>query len=315
MSSINAELSANPSQPETSRRLKLRATEQVLIAFFAYVALLSVWFPKRPLLGAQPWLFLLAAVTAIFCLAALQPRPRIAFAVSFLRDLLPFVLTLAAFQEMELFRPFHFHHHYEDIWIHWDDLVLRQWHLRSLIQSWGAAIPSFLEGCYLCVYGIGLFGVAVLYLLRRRKQVDHFLLLYVSGTVLAYALFPYFPSQPPRLLFPHLDEPQIQTAMRDLNLWILNVGTIHSSVFPSAHVSSAFSAAWGMFFVLPRRKIIGSAMVAYAICVAVATVYGRYHYVADALAGLGVSLVVGCLAWAYTTKLKRSRNVGLGENV
>jgi membrane-associated phospholipid phosphatase len=85
------------------------------------------------------------------------------------------------------------------------------------------------------------------------------------------------------------------TTMRSLNLWILENATIHSSVFPSAHVSSAFSAAWGMFFVLPRRKVFGWGMLFYAVGVSVATVYGRYHYVADALAGFGISVVAAGL--------------------
>lgn len=302
MSGIIAEILLDSCRHQAARWPELRATEGVLIAFFTYIAVLSTWFPPRPLLGRQPWLFLLAAVVPILCLAQAQRLPRIAFAISFLRDLLPFALTFAAFQEMELFRPLHFHHHYEDIWIHWDDLVLRQWHVRSLIESLGTAIPWFLEACYFCVYGVGLFGAAVLYLLRCRKQVDRFLVLYVSGTLLAYAFFPYFPSQPPRLLFPHLDQPQFLTAMRGLNLWMLQEGTIHSSVFPSAHVSSAFSAAWGMFFVLPRRNVLGRVMVAYAVCVSVATIYGRYHYVADVLAGFGVSLVVAGIAWVYSVR-------------
>ena len=66
---------------------------------------------------------------------------------------------------------------------------------------------------------------------------------------------------------------------------------IHSSVFPSAHVSSAFSAAWALFAFLPERKRIAWGMLIYAISVAIATVYGRYHYAADAVAGMAVSLV------------------------
>ncbi len=302
MSGIKVEISVDRCRDKPARWPKLRATEGVLVAFFAYVAVLSLWFPPRPLLGRQPWLFLVAAVVPIVCLAQAERLPRIALAASFLRDLLPFALTFAAFQEMELFRPFYFHHHFEDIWIRWDDLFLRRWHVRSSIESLGPVIPWFLEACYFCVYGVGFFGVAVLYLLRRRSEVDRFLLLYVSGTLLAYALFPYFPSQPPRILFPHLDEPQFLTAMRTLNLWTLQEGTIHSSVFPSAHVSSAFSAAWGLFYVLPRRTVFGRVMVAYAVCVSIATVYGRYHYLADALAGLLVSLIVAGLAWVYAVR-------------
>ena len=67
--------------------------------------------------------------------------------------------------------------------------------------------------------------------------------------------------------------------------------TIHSAVLPSAHVSSAFAAAWGLLAVMPRRRWFGWGLLIYAVCVSMATVYGRYHYAADVMAGFGLSLV------------------------
>ena len=87
--------------------------------------------------------------------------------------------------------------------------------------------------------------------------------------------------------------PNITTPLRQLNLWLLGDYGIHSSVFPSAHVSSAFSAAWAFFAFLPERKRIGWGMLIYAVSVAVATIYGRYHYAADVAAGIAISLIPG----------------------
>ena len=42
---------------------------------------------------------------------------------------------------------------------------------------------------------------------------------------------------------------------------------------------------------LPERPWVGRALLVLAILIAVATVYGRYHYMVDALAGFAVSLV------------------------
>jgi membrane-associated phospholipid phosphatase len=81
------------------------------------------------------------------------------------------------------------------------------------------------------------------------------------------------------------------TEVRRLNLWLLGGYGIHSSVFPSAHVSSAFSAAWALLATIPERPAIGRWMAFYASCVAIATVYGRYHYAADAIAGFAVSFL------------------------
>lgn len=273
---------------------KLRTSEWVLICFFGYVAAVSPFFPDRPVLKYQP-VFVLAGVFGLFWLVALAEQTRFAEVVGMARDWLPLAVTLKAFREMQLFLPVRFEHRFEAVWIQWDHLLLGQWHVRRMIESFGGLFPFCLEVCYLLVYGIGFFCVALLYIQRRRVDIDRFLTVYLTGTLLAYALFPYFPSEPPRIVFPDLDHPLITTWVRALNLWILKVGTIHAGVFPSAHVSSAFSAAWGTFLVLPHRKIFGCGLLLYACSVSLATVYGRYHYVADVLAGFAVSLIPGLL--------------------
>ena len=208
------------------------------------------------------------------------------------RDLTPLAATLIAFREMDWFtRPTD--HHLENTWVMWD---------RSLLSWMGPAIEGlraagFLELCYVLVYAVGPVSLAILLLNRRRDQVNRFWLAYLAGTLGAYALFPYFPSQPPRILFPDADLP-VLTMLRRFNLFILGNYSIHSSVFPSAHVSSAFSAAWVFLSAIPERRYLGWAMALYAFCVSIATIYGRYHYAADAAAGLAMSLLAAVvLRW------------------
>jgi membrane-associated phospholipid phosphatase len=81
-----------------------------------------------------------------------------------------------------------------------------------------------------------------------------------------------------------------------VNLWLLGGYGIHTSVFPSAHVSGAFSGAFGMIRLLPEHPWVGKFLLVLAILIATATVYGRYHYGADALAGLVVSLAALAIA-------------------
>lgn len=269
--------------------LRLRSSEWLFTAFFAYIVLIEPFFRDRENLKAQPPL-LLAAVFGLFCLLA---RMGGSVAVSRIRDWLPLGLTLVAFREMELFLPPHFDHAYEAVWIGWDRLVLEQWKLRPLIESCGPFWPGFLELCYFLVYGTGFFCIGILYGANRRNRVDLFFVIYLIGTLGAYALFPFFPSQPPRIVFPSIDPPQIVTALRRLNLFILQKGTIHVGVFPSAHVSSAFASAWAMFLIFGRKSRAAWGLLAYSICVSLATVYGRYHYAADVAAGFGVSLLAG----------------------
>jgi membrane-associated phospholipid phosphatase len=148
--------------------------------------------------------------------------------------------------------------------------------------------------CYLLVYATGAFCVLTLWLVHRRPAVDRWMVVYLTGTLLAYSLLPFFPTLPPRIL---MDAAVPDTLFRRWNLWLLNSATIHAAVFPSAHVSSAFSAAWGLFAVMPRQlRGFAWGMLFYAFSVSVATVYGRYHYAADVTAGFGVSLVAVAVA-------------------
>jgi membrane-associated phospholipid phosphatase len=280
-----------------ARKLGLRKSEGICAVFFCYVACLQPFFPDRPQLRFRPWLIALAVFAFLFVLARLETG-KWAQIVSRARDWLPTALTLTAFQEMELFLPRRFPHHYEAIWIKQDFKLLQTWHLQRAIESLGVVIPFYLEFCYLLVYGLPFYCVGILYGRGLRRFVDLFFVIYLAGTLGAYALFPFFPSEPPRLLYPEAGMPHVISWVRHFNLFILSKATIHVGVFPSAHVSSAFAAAWAMFVIQPKKKIFGWALTLYAFSVSLATIYGRYHYTADVLAGMGVSVTTGLLCMA-----------------
>jgi len=272
-----------------------RTSEWVLIGYFVYVAFLPPFFPDRPHLHFQPALIAVAVFVLQLALAWGE-RTRLRDTVSMSRDWMPILLTLIAFQEMEIFLPSRFDHHLESGWIRQDVRLLNGWHLRAVLESFGPLIPFYLELCYLIVYGLAAYCVGLLYATGNRRSIDVFLTFYLAGTLGAYALFPFFPSQPPRLLYPAAVMPTVTTWARAVNLWVLNKGTIHVGVFPSAHVSSAFAAVWGALFVLPRKRIAWTLLI-YACSVSLATIYGRYHYTADVLAGIGISVLAGTICW------------------
>ncbi|MBV8903075.1 MAG: phosphatase PAP2 family protein [Acidobacteriia bacterium] len=273
-------------------------------AYFAYVALLSGFVQDRPNLRDQPFWLLASVIAALLLTARLETK--FPSAISYFRDFLPLGLTLVAFEEMTLFAPLAYNGHLERAWIHWDRVLLDHWRLRAAIESLGPVIPAYLESCYLLVYGLGTYCIIMLYLNNRRKEVDRFFVVLLTGTLAAYALFPFFPSQPPRLLFHDLDAPTLTSFIRGFNIWILGKASHQSSVFPSAHVSSAFAAAWAMFLALPNRPRFAWGVLLYAVSVSIATIYGRYHYAADVLAGFFVSLIAAVLAWLLSRNRERA---------
>lgn len=275
--------------------MRLRSSEWALIAFFAYIAIISLFFPLTQGLKYAPFVVAVAAGVGLASLAASEGREGSQL-VSMIRDWFPLALTLLAYREMDLFTKLHTGHPLEHAWIVWDRWLLHERGLQVLLESGGWLGPGFLELCYLLVYAVGPFAVGILYVFHRRDLADRVVLTYLFGTLLAYALFPYFPSDPPRSVFVGMDLPRIMTPLRRLNLRILGGYGIHSSVFPSAHVSSAFSAGWGLLVFFREKRGIGWGMLIYGVIVAVATVYGRYHYAVDAVAGILISIPALLLA-------------------
>jgi membrane-associated phospholipid phosphatase len=262
----------------------VRRSEWVLWAFLAFAALMAAMMPMPRALRITTIglnLTILAGYALLVFIEMARPRRYLSFA----RDWLPLALTLMAFHEMGWFAVPHAAHALEARWVVWDRLVLRGWG-KDIIESLGPVLPSLLEIAYLLVYALGPFSVAMLYVYGRRNRVDQFLFLFLVGVLLCYAQFPFWPSDPPRTLFPTEDLPAYDTIFRRWNLWLLGMGGIHTSVFPSGHVAAAFSAAAGMWVALPEHKWVGRALGVTAVLIAVATVYGRYHYLADVAAGL-----------------------------
>ena len=104
----------------------------------------------------------------------------------------------------------------------------------------GRCCPRVLEISYPLVYAIPYFSLGVLYAYGHRERADRFLFPFALAVLSAYALFPYFPSEPPRTVFPGEDFPAWTTIFRRFNWGMLGAYGIHTSVFPSAHVFGSF---------------------------------------------------------------------------
>jgi membrane-associated phospholipid phosphatase len=279
---------------QISRISKLRRSEQALLVYFAYTTAMGMGFGVRSVNRAE-----LLAINAAIGLVLLLLLPRVPSQpewVDMWRDFLPYPLSLLCYREAGWLASAIPPHELERRWIVWDRLVLDGWHGRAAIEWLGAAIPTLLEAAYLSVYVVGPLAVGALYLFHRREEVDRLWLAFLLGLLFSYVQFPFWPSEPPRTVFPDVDLPGILTPLRQLNLFLVGSYGIHSSVFPSAHVSGAVSGALMLRRVMPERRLAGDAALILAVLIAVATVYGRYHYVVDALAGAAVGVVAYRLA-------------------
>ena len=280
---------AAPPLRDSLRSGSVRRSEWVILGFLVYAIALGILLPVAPSVRQLVILLngsILAGYTALIVLD--RTKPALVFGV--VRDAASLILIVLAYREMGWFAQPHLGHSLEASWVTWDRVVLRGG-IRAAIESIGPVIPSILEIAYALVYALAPFAIAMLYAYGRREKVDEFLFVFAVAVLLCYAQFPFWPSDPPRVVFLGQDLPSYATVFRRFNLWMLGNYGIHTSVFPSAHVAGAFAAAFGAMRTLPERRWVSRFLLVIASLIAIATVYGRYHYLADALAGLLVAWV------------------------
>ena len=209
----------------------MRWSELVLFIYFAYAAALAMLLPvsgEVRVVSVVLNLTILAGYALLIYAHGLRGRKLL----DVTRDWLPLVLLLLAYREMGWLAPRTHAYSLERSWIAVDRLVLRTWHVHDAIEWLGPVMPSILEIAYSLVYVTAPFGLAMLYVYGARTRSERYLLILVLGVLLSYAQFPFWPSEPPRAVFPGEDAPSMQTIFRRFNWFLLGGYGIHTSVFP-----------------------------------------------------------------------------------
>jgi membrane-associated phospholipid phosphatase len=304
-----------------SRRLgiKFRVAEKTLLAFFAalLIASLTLSLPATTLGMLVALNVMVGGLIVALSKDDLVQASRMA---SPLRDWLPALLMLLAYRESGLFIKTDPAHRLDHLFILWDQRMLHSRWVEGLLYACAPWLQHYLEMCYLLCYPLVPLGFAALYLtrpataaqreprgleadvyhqpLRRAARVDKFWTVVLLATLFCYAIYPVFPLTPPRVLFNDVPGPPVPPLLRHMNLWVLDRLSVHACVFPSAHTAAVTATALAVRAYRPR---LGALFCIAALSVAVATVYGRYHYAVDAVAGV----CVGVVAFAVSRRIHR----------
>jgi membrane-associated phospholipid phosphatase len=188
--------------------------------------------------------------------------------------------------------------------------VIGDWRLTAAIPAWESALfagqPSlylserlpfvplseYLHFCYLS-YVIVIPSVTAYWYVSGRRAAFGELLLMLSTVLLgSYLFFILLPVDSPYYLSPRLGPPLSGHFFFDLVHQMSARGGARGGAFPSAHVSGAVVVslvAWR------HQRRLAYLLVPITVSVMIASVYGRFHYVLDTLAGaaLAIAVVVG----------------------
>lgn len=293
----------------------------LLYSYFTYMTFEVLLFPlpfreKVLVVGLN-----LLACATVYVLERSAATGRSRF-LNVARDWLPCVLILVAYREAGLLFIPDPSHRLDYIFIRWDEVILRNSWVTSALSLGSPWLQRYLEFSYFLCYPVVPLGVATLYLARQhlapglslapapmnrdaanhcyRSPVEHYWTAVLIAALTCYVLFPLFPLTPPRELFHDLPGPYGASGLRGLNHWLLDRYAVGASLFPSGHVAAATAAALAIRRYAPRAGLV---FLLVALSIALATVYGRYHYAADALAGIviGVAAFVLASRWCAAT--------------
>lgn len=267
--------------------------DKVVLAYFALMcAVEALWFPRIP---EAWWLIALhAAGASIIFLAARATSAGPAASnriVWVFRHWYPLLFVACCYREMAIL--------IADLRTARFDQALAGldysfWHANPgvwLERLYSPALTEYLQIIYTLFVPVVLF---VPWIVWRRKDYAGFrymAFLLSLGFLASYLGYIAVPARGPRYLLEHLQHVPLR------GLWLFNsmqtalnrLESDHYDCFPSGHTELTILACWLSRSVSSRLFRV---YFLYTLCIVFATVYLRYHYTVDLLAGVLVALIL-----------------------
>ncbi|HLG94372.1 MAG TPA: phosphatase PAP2 family protein [candidate division Zixibacteria bacterium] len=150
-------------------------------------------------------------------------------------------------------------------------------------------LTEFFEFIYFTYYFVPVFGLWI-YFKKTERNFQHFAAHYLLALYLGYLIFPLIPAEGPWKTLAGQQTMLLEGKwiFRQLNDYLHHKGAIVGGCFPSTHLSAATAVVFGAR--LWEKKFFWGSVIWFALLF-FATVYGRYHYFVDGLAGLAVGTI------------------------
>jgi membrane-associated phospholipid phosphatase len=265
--------------------------EQVTFAYLAWTLCLLLAFhnniPHAAKYAALQAI-IAAAIAQLAWSAARSQNPALQFA----RHWYPLPLYIFFFEELQAL-VHAIHRHWFDRWLIQFDYNLAGVHPSVWLARFAnPALNETMQFAYMTYFLYLVILPALLYIQKERAA---FWTVMVSTAIAHYCVYiiaVLFPIESPHFALASLNPSTLNGGAFTATIELIeHFGRVHGAAFPSAHVAGSMVAIlaarrykpWLFWLCLP-----------FFMTMCIATVYGRYHYVADVLAGLAV----GAAGWA-----------------
>ena len=256
------------------------AVDKVILTYFALAAATAIgWWDKLP---EAPWIVAAHVIgAAAIVYEVKRPNP-----TSWIfRNWYPLPFVASCYKEMALLVPA-VRSSNADQWL--ADLDFRFWGANPTVwveRLYNPVLTEFLQLIYTLFVPVVLLVAFELWRRGKVREFQYYAFLIALGFLVSYAGYMAVPARGPRFLLTHLQHVPLQ------GLWLFHgmqsmldkLESAHYDCFPSGHTELTILAWWGSR-VLSKRWF--GIYFAYTPCIIFATVYLRYHYTVDLLAGV-----------------------------
>jgi len=283
------------------------AVDKLILAYTAFaVALILYGWNRLP----EAWSLLTAHTAAVTLLVVEVKFPN---RTSWLfRNWYPLPYVASCYKEMALLVPA-VRGTDLDPWL--ANLDYRFWHVNPTVwleRIQTPALTEFLQIVYTLFVPAVLLVPCLLWKKRRYAEFQYLAFLIAIGFLASYAGYMVVPARGPRFLLAHLQHVPLK------GLWLFQamqstldrLESAHYDCFPSGHTELTILAWWSSRTLSNR---LFRAYFAYTLCIIFATVYLRYHYTVDLLAGAVLAFVLIRFTPVLYRRLSK-RSVTIGGN-
>jgi membrane-associated phospholipid phosphatase len=274
---------ADPGPTEDSGFLP---AERVLLAYLTLSGVVAL----TRLAGTPACIWVLVANALYVGLILLFRRGPLSRFGRGLREVYPLLVLTALYDELDMLSG------WGGIATH--DTTVRAWEARlfggQISREWWQLHPSvfwstLLHGMYFAYYPIVVIPVFYFLFRGERTACRRSMVWLMITFTLCYTAFIFFPVAGPYYEFPRPSPEFLANPMARLVYRTLASGSAYGAAFPSSHVAVALVATAAAWY---GARWLGLSLVAPAVLLAVGVVYCQMHYAVDALAGVGLAVVI-----------------------
>lgn len=273
-------------RPLSTKEIRFWPVDKVILAYFGFVAILLVgWWSQIPYAPALLAAHLLG--TAVLLYEIRRPN-RTAW---FFRHWYPLLYVAACYKEMAVIIPAVRRTDLDGWLAHLDFSIWGANPTVALERIQSPALTEFLQLVYTLFVPMVLLPAFLFWRRRRYSEFQYFAFLIAAGYLVSYVGYLIVPARGPRFLLAPLQHVPLR------GLWLFHsmqgmldrLESAHYDCFPSGHTELTILAWWST---RPFGRRLFWASFTYTLCIIFATVYLRYHYTVDLLAGVLVAAIL-----------------------